>query len=159
MVAVHPNRPLSACANYGSRSSNCQHDTNSALIASRPGAAAPAYHLCEKRRVLKEHRMTAAVEVLTRDQVPVEETWDLSRIYLDQAAWDADAAAYQAAVEKVAQHRGHLADSPLRLKEAVEDVLKVSFLGERLFVYARLRSDADTADSAARGLTDRITAL
>jgi oligoendopeptidase F len=103
--------------------------------------------------------MTATVEVLTRDQVPVEETWDLSRIYPDQASWDADAGAYQAAVEKVAQHRGHLADSPQRLKEAVEDVLKVSFLGERLFVYARLRSDEDTGDSAARGLIDRITAL
>ena len=103
--------------------------------------------------------MTAAVEMLTRDSVPVEETWDLSRIYPDQAAWDADAAAYQEAVRTVARHRGHLADSPARLKEAVEDTLKVGFLGERLFVYARLRSDEDTGDSAARGLTDRITAL
>ena len=103
--------------------------------------------------------MTAAVEILTRDSVPVEETWDLSRIYPDQAAWDADAAAYQEAVRTVVKHRGHLGDSPARLKEAVEDTLKVGFLGERLFVYARLRSDEDTGDSTARGLTDRITAL
>jgi len=103
--------------------------------------------------------MTATVEVLTRDQVPIEETWDLSRIYSDQAAWDADAVAFQAAVANVAEYRGHLADSPQKLKAAIEASLTLRFLGERLFVYARLRSDEDTGDSAARGLTDRITAL
>ena len=80
--------------------------------------------------------MTAVVEIPTREQVPVEETWDLSRIYSDQAAWEADAAEFQAAVDRTAEFEGRLAESAERLNEAIEESLKVRFLGERLFVYA-----------------------
>ena len=56
----------------------------------------------------------------TRDQVPAHDTWDLSPLYTETAAWQRDFEALQAAYPTLATFAGTLGQSPERLKEALE---------------------------------------
>lgn len=103
--------------------------------------------------------MVAQAELVTRDQVPVAETWDLTTIYSDETAWEAELEAARGLLERAASHRGHLAESAERLRQALDDSMALNETLERLFVYARLRLDEDTANTDAIGRLDRITAF
>lgn len=56
-------------------------------------------------------------------------------------------------------YRGRLAESALVLKEAIEALDAFERLGEKVYVFAHLRSDENTADNANRGRVDRVEAL
>ena len=103
--------------------------------------------------------MSVQAELVTRDQVSVLETWDLTTIYADEAKWEADFDRARELTAMAASHRGHLGDSAERLKLAIEDSLAVRELLERLYVYGRLKLDENTSDSDSLGRMDRATAL
>src|SRR5947208_9784308 len=99
------------------------------------------------------------VTIPTREQVPVEETWDLTPLYADEAAWEADFARVEGARDAVVARRGTLGESAASLAGALDARAALDELLERLFVYAMLRRDENTADAAALGRFDRIAAL
>jgi oligoendopeptidase F len=101
----------------------------------------------------------AQAEQLTRDQVAVSDTWDLTTIYVDDDAWKTDLLNAQQLLQTAASHRDHLAESPARLRRALDDSMLLRETLERLFVYARLRLDEDTANTASIGRQDRVTAF
>ena len=49
-------------------------------------------------------------EVPTRDQIAVEDTWDLTTIYATGDDWEAELAAVGPATERAASYRGRLGD-------------------------------------------------
>ena len=98
-------------------------------------------------------------DVLTRDRVAVEDTWDLSQIYPDEAAWEADAARVPELIQTAAAHRGSLDASPMALLVALDEAMELSRVVDRLRVYATLRRDEDTTDQAARARFERAVAL
>jgi oligoendopeptidase F len=102
---------------------------------------------------------TNPADVLTRDRVPIGETWDLSTIYPDDDAWEAEAARIPHLIETAAAHRGSLDASPMALLTALGDVMALRLAIERLRVYAALRRDEDTTDQAARARYERSIAL
>jgi oligoendopeptidase F len=108
---------------------------------------------------LGEAGLVAQLELLTRESVPVEETWDLTTIYADEDAWQTDLNCVPALIAAASAHRGHLAESPRRLRAALDDTMALRERFERLFVYARLRLDENTADAESLGRIDRISAL
>ncbi|MDP9363957.1 MAG: oligoendopeptidase F [Chloroflexota bacterium] len=101
----------------------------------------------------------AETEILTRDRVAVEDTWDLSTIYPDDAAWEAEAARLPELIAAVAAHRGHLGESSGRLERALDDAMAARLAVERLRVYATLKRDEDTADGGAAARYERSVAL
>jgi oligoendopeptidase F len=103
--------------------------------------------------------LVAQAELLTRADVPVEETWDLSTIYPTDEAWETDAARVPTELAAAVAHRGALGESAERLRRALDDVMTVRRTLERLAVYATLRKDEDTANSAALARYERATAL
>ncbi|MGH2532011.1 MAG: oligoendopeptidase F [Thermomicrobiales bacterium] len=103
--------------------------------------------------------MVAQVEVLTRDQVPVEETWDLTKLYPTDADWESAATLAKALVATAAGHRGHLDESAARLRQALDDVMAAHQVVERLNVYASLRRDENTADTDALARYERAVAV
>lgn len=103
--------------------------------------------------------MIAQVDVLTRADVPAEETWDLTPIYPDDAAWEADARGLRALITAAAAHRGRLEQSSAALRQALDDAMAVRQAVERLTVYATLRRDEDTADPEALARYERAMAL
>ncbi len=110
-------------------------------------------------REKESEQVVAQADVLTRDQISVEDTWDLSKIYEDDAAWEADAALLVHQLQTAVSHRGMLDASPMALAVALDDVMTVRLTVERLRVYASLRRDEDTTDDVALARYERATAL
>jgi oligoendopeptidase F len=95
----------------------------------------------------------------TRDQVPVEDTWDLSVVYADNEAWEQEYEQIKSQISQFEAFRGTLSQSAdsllncLKLRDAVYE--KIS----KLHVYARMRKDEDTGRAAYQALEDRATTL
>jgi oligoendopeptidase F len=98
-------------------------------------------------------------EVPTRDQIAVEDTWDLSPLYSDGATWDADAERLPRLIETAASHQGALGESPSRLRQALDDIMALRQALERLRVYATLRKDENNADTDSLARYERSVAL
>ncbi len=86
-------------------------------------------------------------------------TWNLEAIYPDLAAWEKDFAAIRPRAEAFAAYRGRLAESAATFAAAIAALDEFERLGEKVYVYAHLRSDEDTANSANRGRQDRVEGL
>jgi oligoendopeptidase F len=97
-------------------------------------------------------------EVPTRDQIAVEDTWDLSGIYRDDATWKADLGRLPALLATATAHRGALGESPRRLRQALDDIMALRQTLERLRVYATLRKDENTASAEALTRYERSVA-
>jgi oligoendopeptidase F len=97
--------------------------------------------------------------MLTRDQVPVEETWDLTPLYASAADWEEDVERAKAARDELVARRGTLGDSAAALAAALGAQARLNELVERLYAYAMLKRDENTADPAALARFDRIAAL
>lgn len=94
-----------------------------------------------------------------RAEVQVEYTWDLASIYPDQAAWEADARAFEAELDAVAGYQGRLGEAPAVLLAwmRLADTLRV-MIG-RLFAYAHMRFDEDTTNQSSAALRERALCL
>jgi oligoendopeptidase F len=105
---------------------------------------------------MEEHSMSTAVaEPITRDQIPVEETWDLTEYYASDAAWSAAADAFPALVEAAASFRGRLTESADSLRAGLDSVMAAQQEMRRLFVYAKLRLDEDITNTASQAMRQR----
>ncbi|MDD4737058.1 MAG: oligoendopeptidase F [Kiritimatiellae bacterium] len=83
--------------------------------------------------------------------------WDISRIYPEVEAWEADFARIDALVEPLAAMKKSLRD-PERLLAAFEREEALGRLLDRLYVYAHLQEDQDTSDSDSQCRMARIRA-
>jgi oligoendopeptidase F len=98
-------------------------------------------------------------EIPTRDQIAIEDTWDLSGIYPDEETWNADAARMPDLLATAAGHRGSLGESAARLRQSLDDIMSLRQTLERLRVYAMLRRDENTANTEALARYERSIAL
>ena len=85
--------------------------------------------------------------------------WDLEAIYPDAAAWEADFEKIRPLADRFAAYRGKLAESAEMLAGAIAALDDFERLGEKVYVYAHLRSDENTADSVNRARVDRVCGL
>ncbi|MFV9507133.1 MAG: oligoendopeptidase F [Oscillochloridaceae bacterium umkhey_bin13] len=100
-----------------------------------------------------------AAPLLTRTEVPLEHTWDLASVYLDLAAWEADARVLEAALPELAAMAGKLTASAANLQAMFTLSERLQVLVRRLFVYAGMNFDVDTTNQAAAGLRDQAFGL
>lgn len=80
-----------------------------------------------------------------RSEISVADTWDLSQLYADDAAWEADFATYKTRFPKYSEYKGRLA-TPGVLREFLEFDRECDQLCERLYHYASLRCSEDGSD-------------
>jgi oligoendopeptidase F len=100
--------------------------------------------------------MTAMTTALpTRDEVPVEETWDLTAYYPSVDAWEADLARIDQLVDKVTESRGSLGESAERLFSAIETSFAARQTIERVMVYAFLSRDENIGDPERQSRYER----
>jgi oligoendopeptidase F len=83
----------------------------------------------------------AAVE---RSEIPDQYKWDLTALYANEAAWQAAKADLEKRVPGLAEHQGHLGDSPAALLKAIRETMGVYQDLSRLYTYASQLSDQDT---------------
>ena len=96
-------------------------------------------------------------KVMKREEIPVELTWDLSKMYKNDADFEADFVKLAPMCAELENLKGHLLDSPENLLKGIELSDNVSRLGEKLYVYAHLKSDEDTSNNTNRARMDRIS--
>ena len=93
-----------------------------------------------------------------RNDIPAELTWDLSVMYKNEEDFENDFAGLAPMCAEFEKLKGHLLDSPEILLKAIELSDSISRLGEKLYVFAHLRSDEDTSNNQNRARMDRISA-
>ncbi len=91
-----------------------------------------------------------------KENLPV---WDLSVLYADSEAWEEDFKRIRPLGEAFAAYRGRLGESGEVLAAAIAALDDFERLGEKVYVFAHLRSDEDTSISANRSRVDRVEGL
>ncbi|NLZ56342.1 MAG: oligoendopeptidase F [Clostridiaceae bacterium] len=102
---------------------------------------------------------TGAPVLLTRSEVPEEQTWDLSLIFPDLDAWEADLAKLEGMSAAVAAFRGRLGENAAVLADCVAEYEDFYRTAMHVGVYAHLYHDQDTAAEEGMRLYSRFGAL
>jgi len=103
--------------------------------------------------------VVAQADIMTRDQIAVEETWDLTTFYATDDAWEAEAATVPALQAAAVAHRGRMGESSTELHAALDDIMAARQTVSRLSTYAYLRLDEETTVAEAKARAERATAL
>ena len=94
-----------------------------------------------------------------REDVPTEDTWDLTAIFPDHDAWKAGIAAVERLADELVEMRGRLGDSPETLLETLELEERIGEQIIKVYAWAALKKDQDTTDSDSQADSDRATRL
>ncbi|MNB76093.1 Oligoendopeptidase F, plasmid [compost metagenome] len=96
--------------------------------------------------------------LLKRSEVPAENRWKLEDMFASQDQWDKEYNEVKALIKKASAFQGKL-DSADELKACFELDDELSQLTERLYVYAHMRQDEDTAAPTYQALTQKAKKL
>jgi oligoendopeptidase F len=99
--------------------------------------------------------MSAAVRVPSRAEVAVGDTWDLSKLFPSDAAWEVAFAEWESKIEGYAAYRGTLGTSAETLADCLRFDTACDRLADRIGTYAFLKSSEDVANSLYQGLKAR----
>jgi oligoendopeptidase F len=93
-----------------------------------------------------------------RSEIAVSDTWDLSKLFINDEAWNGGLAEFEKMIEKIPSFQGTLGKSALSLADYLDFSRNVNILGERLVYYAAiLRQSEDEGAPAARTMAGKIT--
>ncbi len=104
-------------------------------------------------------KKNATEKLLPRSDVAIGDTWDLSSLYPNDAAWEKDFKKYEKEYKGYAEFRGKLKDSAESIAECLQFDTKLDILSERLGTYAFLKTTEDQANSNYQGLVARFQNL
>ncbi|HUX21337.1 MAG TPA: oligoendopeptidase F [Spirochaetia bacterium] len=91
---------------------------------------------------------TAHPTIPSRNEVDARFTWDLSRLYPDDTAWEAGLKELDAGIPRIESFKGTLGRSAKALRECLDYMMEIGKLDERLGHYAHLRMSEDAGNSA-----------
>ncbi len=100
-----------------------------------------------------------AERIPERSEIPARDRWDLTPLFPGTAEWEDLYTKIERDIERYDGYAGRLAESPALFREALEFDLDTGRALERIYTYAHLKSDEDTADQAAMGLLQRAMNL
>jgi oligoendopeptidase F len=94
-----------------------------------------------------------------RSDVPVALTWDLSMIFATDEAWDNTFAAAEALITKLPEFKGKLKRSGKQLHAFLSLRDRIGEDLDKLYVYASMKADQDTANTANQEREEKIRGL
>lgn len=94
-----------------------------------------------------------------RSEIDAKYKWKLEDIFADNEAWEAEFAEVEAMLPVLSALKEHIADNVDTMRDGLQKIDRASWMLERLFVYARMRRDEDSADSVYQGLASRAQNL
>ena len=97
-------------------------------------------------------------KVLKRSEVPTEHQWKLDDLFADQKAWDNSYNEVQRLIKTAKDFQGKL-DNAESIKQCFELEDEVGLHTERLYVYAHMHHDEDTANPTYQALTQKAKKL
>jgi oligoendopeptidase F len=102
---------------------------------------------------------TAMNEIPTRDQIAIEDTWDLTTMYSNDEAWQSAAGEMPGLIEAATSYQGRLGEGPAVVAEALKAMNALQERLSMLVVYASLRRDEDTTYTEANARYEQAIAL
>ena len=103
--------------------------------------------------------MSEAKQLPTREEVAVASTWDLTKIFEDDAAFEVSFKELQDELSQADHYKGTLQNGGAAFLQALEFVLAVSRKLETLYVYSHLKNDQDTTNTTYQALYARASSL
>lgn len=103
-------------------------------------------------------RRISMEQLLKRADVPKEHQWKLEDLFADQKAWDASFAELKNLLKRTDDYQGKL-NNAASIKECFELEDEISYHAERLYVYAHMHHDEDTANPTYQALTAKAKKL
>ncbi len=101
-----------------------------------------------------------AVQTLPqRAEVPVEHTWDLSKIYASDELWEADYRRLEAMIPGFAALEGTLGEDGESMLHVFQLQDEAGKLLEQLYYYASMRRDEDSANTESQARADRAASI
>lgn len=94
-----------------------------------------------------------------RSEIDAKYKWKLEDIFADNEAWEAEFAEVEAMLPALSALKEHIVDNVDTMRDGLQKIDRASWMLERLFVYARMRRDEDSADSVYQGLASRAQNL
>lgn len=96
---------------------------------------------------------------LDRQAIDAKYKWDLTAIYPDEAAFDADFAETEAMIAAFPKHEGVMKESGEQLLSALSDLVKAQGKIQKLWAYAYLGFAVDNSDNSAQARVARVRSL
>ena len=93
-----------------------------------------------------------------RKDIPVELTWDLSKIYSSTADWERDFQELDQLQEAFNAFRTRLGENAATLRDAIKALDALERKLEKLYTYSHLLHDGDTGDAEGKTLQSRAGA-
>lgn len=94
-----------------------------------------------------------------RDEVPEALTWDLTKIFADDQAFEGAFNALQEKLKQADDYKGTLKNGAQAFLAAIEYLLDVFRELETVYVYSHLKNDQDTSNTTYQALNSRAEAL
>ena len=95
----------------------------------------------------------------SRSKVRSDDTWDLASLYPSDDAWEKDFKKLQRRVSAYDKFRGHLGDNAKTLADCLKLDSELDRIGERLGVYAFLRTTEDQTNNTYQAMYGRFMNL
>lgn len=99
------------------------------------------------------------MEYKTREEVPNQYKWDLSKMYKSSSDIDKDIKEVNNLTPLILEYKGHILDSSNNLFEFLELTEKQDRLLEKLYVYSKMSLDVDTKNNKSKSLKMKIDKL
>src|SRR3954464_5437302 len=90
-----------------------------------------------------------------RDKVKPADTWDLSSLFKGDAEWETAFKKWEGQIPQYGKYKGHLGDSAEMLAACLRFDAGFDRLGERLGVYAYLKTAEDQGNSESQRMRGR----
>ncbi|MHC1760706.1 MAG: oligoendopeptidase F [Negativicutes bacterium] len=100
-----------------------------------------------------------ASKLPARNEIPAESRWKLEDIYPSDEAWQADFDRLKPLAASIAFYQGKLDESGATLFECLSLRDELGIVSGKVFAYARMRRDENTANSHYQALTSRTESL
>jgi oligoendopeptidase F len=98
----------------------------------------------------------STVKIPFRTEIDVNDTWDLSRLFSGDAAWNEGLAVYEKMTKDIPGFRGKLGISAEKLADYLDFARDFGILEERLAYYSELRETEDQGDSERQTMKGRF---
>ncbi len=100
-----------------------------------------------------------ADKIFERDEIKLEDKWDIESLYPSIKAWEDDVDRIKELLGKMESHKGKMADSSGNLLETLRLRDEIARLMGNIYVYAHMSIDVDTRVSQSQGLFDKANVL
>lgn len=94
-----------------------------------------------------------------REEIDPRYTWDLTRIYESDEAWERAFAEVKAMAEAFSARQGAITQSRERVRAALDDYMAMSEKLGGVYLYALLKRSTDSVGASAQAMADRASAL